>query len=453
ISKLVFTPHQLFDLHPATSGSLSLNLAAAIDVTILTTAPLAVPTKKKLGKLIIRRSSASLMELFVLPSILNADYNEKIKIILQVSQPPTKIKARQRLAQLVPLPQLAKPLAPEHPEARTGGFKFTGSVVMITLDLSTRPRRDITLTCCGHSITIKSLLDTGADTSIIDPKWPLETGGSTITGVGGVALAKCTPKITVSIDNRTVNSVLAVAPLPTRVRCLIGRDLLSQLEIVLTNDHPLGKEPLPAMLPEKLQIAPEKVQLQLKPVVGIPNELLIELRPMLQETNPTAKIVPTLRQHTVLQKITEIIQQSSISHRDPLLPIDLAIWLRKHHLLKALVQQLKKRGGEIRENRQRARQITENEPSTILLPIWLSKPLRSEKPIPKAITVFTNAIMTNLLKPVNIVTDSLYVARIVQRIEGSEIRQINNKKLKNLLIQLKLAIQTRTHPYAVIHIR
>ncbi|TRZ12021.1 hypothetical protein HGM15179_015084 [Zosterops borbonicus] len=298
----------------------------------------------------------------------------------------------------------------------------------------------------------------------------------------------------------------------------------------------------------------------LKPVVGIPNELLMELRPMLRGTDPTAKIVSTLRQRTVLQKIAEIIQQGSTSCRDPLLPIDLAIWLRKHHLLGALVHQLKKRGENrrqekdiqvlewlqpsiqqcktvfqksemlavfIHKGRQRARQITGNEPGTILLPTaqdilqwymenheevglallggratvvttvkwppplrwvgeqqWLSKPLRSEQPIPEAITVFTDAgkksqkaaitwqqgnewrevilsaeegdslqtlelsavewVMTNLSEPVNIVTDSLYVAGIVQRIEGSEIRQVDNKRLGNLLIQLRLAIQTRT---------
>ncbi|TRZ05604.1 hypothetical protein HGM15179_021504, partial [Zosterops borbonicus] len=167
------------DLHPATSVSLGLDLAAAIDVTILTTAPLAIPTGvhgpliiqgQRLGGLIIGRSSASLMGLFVLPGILDVDYNREIKIILQVSQPPMKIEAGQRLAQLVPLPQLAKPLAPEHPDSRTGGFGSTGGVVMLTLDLSTRPQRDITLTCFGHSITIKGLLDTGADTSIIDPE-------------------------------------------------------------------------------------------------------------------------------------------------------------------------------------------------------------------------------------------------------------------------------------------
>ncbi|TRZ07167.1 hypothetical protein HGM15179_019939, partial [Zosterops borbonicus] len=230
------------DLRPATSRSLGLDLAATIDVTILTTAPLwrrntialrlipLIIQGQKLGGLIIGQSSASLMGLFVLPGILDADYNGEIKIILQVSQPPMKIEAGQRLAQLVPVPQLAKPLAPEHPVPRTGGFGSTSGVVMLMLDLSTRPRRDIILT---------------SDTSIIDPglwpsEWLLETRGSTITGVGGVTLARCTPQITVSMDNRTVNDVLAVAPLPTGVCCLIGRDLLSQLGMVLTNDHPLG---------------------------------------------------------------------------------------------------------------------------------------------------------------------------------------------------------------------
>ncbi|KFP60426.1 hypothetical protein N322_00031, partial [Cariama cristata] len=53
----------------------------------------------------------------------------------------------------------------------------------------------------------------------------------------------------------------------------------------------------------------------------------------------------------------------------------------------------------------------------------------------------------------NIVTDSMYVAGIVNRIEDARIKEVQNLRLFELLRQLQSAIQQRTLSYCIIHIR
>lgn len=56
-------------------------------------------------------------------------------------------------------------------------------------------------------------------------------------------------------------------------------------------------------------------------------------------------------------------------------------------------------------------------------------------------------------EPINIVSDSLYVVNVVNRIEDALIRQTKKDRLLSLFLQLRDAIQGRTAPYCVIHIR
>lgn len=54
---------------------------------------------------------------------------------------------------------------------------------------------------------------------------------------------------------------------------------------------------------------------------------------------------------------------------------------------------------------------------------------------------------------VNIVSDSLYVVGIVQRIEDSMIKRVSNERLGELLLQLRRAVKLRRCEYSIIHIR
>ncbi|NXM47689.1 POK19 protein, partial [Gymnorhina tibicen] len=55
--------------------------------------------------------------------------------------------------------------------------------------------------------------------------------------------------------------------------------------------------------------------------------------------------------------------------------------------------------------------------------------------------------------PLNLVTDSAYVADITQHLDCSLLNEVNNSALFSLLRTLWCAIQDRTHPYYILHIR
>ncbi|XP_036262114.1 uncharacterized protein LOC118701547 [Molothrus ater] len=109
-------------LQPATAGSLGLDLAsAAATVTLMTTHPEKVPTGVKgpliidglpMGALLLGRSSATMMGLFVLSGIIHTDYTGEISIMMHTLFPPMRIEKGQRIAQLIPLQQLAKTVPP-----------------------------------------------------------------------------------------------------------------------------------------------------------------------------------------------------------------------------------------------------------------------------------------------------------------------------------------------------
>lgn len=160
--------------------------------------------------------------------------------------PPIGIEKRQRIAHLVPLEQMAKTLPPRQSQSRgERGFGSTGGLTLLAMNLNDRPKRTVIWDYWGEKQTLEGLLDTGADSSIISldfwpHNWPLQPTTVTVTRVGGLTLARKSPMLSVTIDGKTLRSVFSIAPLPPTVQCLIGRDVLAQMGVVLTNEHPLG---------------------------------------------------------------------------------------------------------------------------------------------------------------------------------------------------------------------
>ncbi|NWZ16929.1 POK9 protein, partial [Agelaius phoeniceus] len=208
--KLIFAQHQqLFstDLQPATTGSLGLDVAAAATVTLITTHPEKVPTGVKgpliidglpMGALLLGRSSATMMGLFVLSGIIDADYTGEISIMVHTLFPPMQIEKGQRIAQLIPLQQLAKTIPPRQAQSRREhGFGSTGGLTLLTMNLNERPKCTVILDYRGEKQTLVGLLDTGVDSSIVSPdfwphNWPLQSSTMPVTGVGGLTLARNT---------------------------------------------------------------------------------------------------------------------------------------------------------------------------------------------------------------------------------------------------------------------
>ena len=54
--------------------------------------------------------------------------------------------------------------------------------------------------------------------------------------------------------------------------------------------------------------------------------------------------------------------------------------------------------------------------------------------------------------PLNIVTDSAYVADVVKRLDRSLLKEVNNKNLVFLLKTLWHELQSRSQPFYVLHV-
>uniref|UniRef100_A0A8C3TVQ0 dUTPase-like domain-containing protein n=1 Tax=Catharus ustulatus TaxID=91951 RepID=A0A8C3TVQ0_CATUS len=131
---------------PVTAGSLGLDLAAAVDVTLLNNHPVKIYTglygpiivgEQPVGGLLLGRSSASMQGLFVLPGVIDSDYTGELMIMAYTLFPPFTITKGQRIAQIIPLPQLTKGIAPLDQQPRQDkGFGSTWGLVLLTLDLT-----------------------------------------------------------------------------------------------------------------------------------------------------------------------------------------------------------------------------------------------------------------------------------------------------------------------------
>ncbi|RLV98437.1 hypothetical protein DV515_00010855 [Chloebia gouldiae] len=308
------------------------------------------------GALLLGRSSASMLGLFVLPGVIDADFKGEIMIMVHTPFPPLCIMKGQKIAQLVPLEQMTKTLVKGNlPERGEKGFGSMGGLTLLTVNLHDHPKRAIEIEYQGQRKTLMSLLDMGADSSIISPEhwpndWPLMPTATTTTGIRGLQLASQSPPLKATIDGKRISATFSVVTLRPTVQCLIGRNILAQLGIPnpfsgpqISDIKATLAQASPTIAPEKIQLSspwkylgwviseqhikPKKVQLHmdiqtlndaqkllgdlqwLRSIVGIPNELLATLRPLLQGTNTTHRVRVSSEQQDALKKILDCVTQ------------------------------------------------------------------------------------------------------------------------------------------------
>ncbi|NXP80476.1 POK9 protein, partial [Ramphastos sulfuratus] len=157
-------------------GSLGLDLATSIDCTLIDNKPRHIPTGirgpliingQAVGALLIGRSPSTLAGLTVAVGLIDADFTGEVQIMAYTLYPPLHVPAGSRIAQLIPLPQLAKDLAPNGSHRGEEGFGSTGGLALLTVDLKHRPKWQITVQYQEQAISLAALLDTGADVTII----------------------------------------------------------------------------------------------------------------------------------------------------------------------------------------------------------------------------------------------------------------------------------------------
>ncbi|KFZ46132.1 hypothetical protein N321_11566, partial [Antrostomus carolinensis] len=159
------------------TGSLGLDLATAVEMTLIDNKPTRISTgvfgpvmihEEPVGALLIGRSSATMQGLLVVTGLIDKDYFGEIQIMVTAMFPPTYIPQGTKLAQLVPLPHLTEGVAPVSKEPRGhGAFGSTGSAALLTIGMHQRPQQQVTVRYEQEEIRINALLDTGADVSII----------------------------------------------------------------------------------------------------------------------------------------------------------------------------------------------------------------------------------------------------------------------------------------------
>ncbi|NXT96774.1 POK9 protein, partial [Anhinga rufa] len=159
-------------------GSPGIDLAAAVDVTLLDSTVCKIPTgiagpvipgKSSVGALLLGQSSSTLAGLIVLPGIIDADYTGEIMILAYTLYPPMIIKKGTRIAQLL--------LYEQHPFINTQqaerldkGFGSTGNhIVSLVQEMKKRPLMTIYLSYLNERVILQRVMtDTGADVTILD---------------------------------------------------------------------------------------------------------------------------------------------------------------------------------------------------------------------------------------------------------------------------------------------
>ncbi|NXR16264.1 POK9 protein, partial [Semnornis frantzii] len=158
-------------------GNLGLDLATAIDYTVVDTKPVAVDSTtqgpvsingKVVGGLLVGRSSSALKGLTIIPGVIDADYTGVIKIMLQTQFPPIHIPAGSLIAQFVLYPQTTGDIMPRlSTEKGAGGFDTTGPAALLTLSMGVRPEATVAISNGTDGLQLTMLLDTGADIMIL----------------------------------------------------------------------------------------------------------------------------------------------------------------------------------------------------------------------------------------------------------------------------------------------
>lgn len=82
----------------------------------------------------------------------------------------------------------------------------------------------------------------------------------------------------------------------------------------------------------------------LRPVVGITNDQLEVLRPLLKGTDPAAPVILSSEQQTMLQCLSDLIMSRFCDRRDPDIPVEFSIFQTAGHLVGALTQCKKTKG-------------------------------------------------------------------------------------------------------------
>lgn len=189
---------------------------------------------KRQDFLIVGKDRCSILGLIVYPSIASADCNEELTVLAQPLRPPLIIPENTPIAKAIALPshptKQVMPVAdqeasfsPEDVDIHANWVKQIGR---------DRPVIVCNLTCRDKTISIKGMLDTGADVTVIShlfwPKiWRLRAPLNSLSGIGGNTL--CLQSEDAVIVSGPGGKIAIIRPFIVQKPITVwGRDILSQ---------------------------------------------------------------------------------------------------------------------------------------------------------------------------------------------------------------------------------
>lgn len=226
-------------LRPATAESAGLDLHTSTTVTLNNSSIHLLPTGifgplgPQKSALLLGKSSNSLPGLSVFPVVMDLNFKDELKIIVWTSNPPCFIPQGTCVAKLIPLPH-DSPSIVEQYNTKVGesGFVMTPQILWTQTISDKHPTCQCTLSLQGQQITLTSILDTGADITVISQdKWPsnwaLMEVPMALTGIGGSSRSYQSRHLiqVTGRENHTASVRPFVLPVPI---VLWGQDVLSQ---------------------------------------------------------------------------------------------------------------------------------------------------------------------------------------------------------------------------------
>ena len=174
-------PNTLQQLQPpVTRGSLGIDLAAAVDVTLLESSVHTIPTgitgpvyhakDSALGALLIGQASSGVAGLIVIPGVINADSTSEIVVYAFTLTPPLTITKGTQMAQLILYQKcpVDNDIFRHIPRREARGVGSKGNMVMsLVQKLQQQPVTPVWLRCKQQQCTVHVMADTGADVTII----------------------------------------------------------------------------------------------------------------------------------------------------------------------------------------------------------------------------------------------------------------------------------------------
>ncbi|NXF84370.1 POK9 protein, partial [Sclerurus mexicanus] len=136
------------------AGSLGTDLATAVDVTLIDSKPVKIPTGQKkpstvgIGALVLGRSSAGLKGIIVCPGVIDEDFTGEICIVAYTLYPPIFIPKGSKIARLLPFQDLLAELnasAKQQLLRGDAGFGSTEPLACLMLTMQQRPTAIVTI--------------------------------------------------------------------------------------------------------------------------------------------------------------------------------------------------------------------------------------------------------------------------------------------------------------------